>query len=64
MYQVLRPIYEKTGEVTPTREGRDIRWERVAKWLQIGTAIDMEHAKEQFGGSPVLAEIAAVRRVQ
>lgn len=52
MYRVLKPRYEKTGEVTQTPEG-PMRWHRVI-WVDVGMARDMPDAKAKFGGYPVL----------
>ena len=61
-YRVLRPVYEKTGEVTNTTEGT-IHWQRVVSWQELGIAQDMEDAYEKFprgrknGYSHVLEEV-------
>lgn len=58
-YRVLKPIYEKTGEMTPMPEG-NIYWQRVAEWVDVGVAADMAEALKKFprgranGYSPVL----------
>lgn len=49
MYQVLKPIYEKTGDLTPS--GKEY-W-RVRDWQIIGTAKNMEDAKRRHY-APVL----------
>ena len=66
MYRVLIPKYEKTGEVTQAPEG-NIHWQRVARWIELGTARDMKEAREKFKPSHwlgcyslVLEEIGAV----
>lgn len=53
MFMVLRPIYFRTPFRVPDSDERYYR----VDWLRVGTARDMEHAKAQFGGSPVLQEI-------
>lgn len=60
-YRVLHdyPRTEKTGDTTQTPDGL-VRWNRVAEWPHKGYARDMEHAKEQFGGYPVLEECGEV----
>lgn len=47
MYRVLRPKYEKTGEVTYA-DGEEIRWNRVAEWIELGVAHSMDDANAKF----------------
>jgi hypothetical protein len=51
-YQVLKPNFIRTGEVTPTGQP----YYRV-EWTVVGQAKDMEDAKRQFGGTPVLQRV-------
>lgn len=53
MYIALKPLYEKTGEVTYGPDGKPMPWFRVA-WAALGRVRDMAEAKQKFGGSPVL----------
>lgn len=50
------PVLEKTGQ-SGFDEGHVIRWYRVVRWVELGTATSMEHAKRKFGGYPVLEHI-------
>lgn len=56
MYRVLstRPETEKTGESFMQPNGEIGRWHRVVAWRELGTAKDMEDARQKFGGRPVL----------
>ena len=54
------PVCEKTGETSLDEDGRVIRWQRVARWVALGTANSMAHAKAKFGGYPVLERIGRV----
>jgi hypothetical protein len=58
-YKVYRcaPVCEKTGESSLDEEGRVVKWQRVVRWVELGTAADMQHAKRKFGGYPVLEYI-------
>ena len=60
MYQVLRAVYERTGEVTQSSDGTAIHWSRVC-WLPRGLADSMEDAKNKHGGSPVLEWIGPTK---
>jgi hypothetical protein len=51
-YRVIRPVFESAGT---TREGYQTF--RVAEWVHVGYARDMEDAKRQFGGAPVLERL-------
>jgi hypothetical protein len=57
MYAVLRPVVHRTNQQTPWSVPAEPSYWHRTEWLRIGTARDMEHAKQQFGGSPVLEEI-------
>ncbi len=54
MFQVLKPRYERTGEILYRGDGSQIPIERVAEWQVLGHATNMSDAKAQFGGYPVL----------
>jgi hypothetical protein len=58
MYVALKPIYEKTGEVTYGPDGKPMPWFRVS-WSELGRVRNLTEAKSKFGGSPVLAWIGA-----
>jgi hypothetical protein len=66
MYRVLKPRCERTGEVTTTPDG-EIKWQRVAEWIELGFATDMADAVRQFprdlfnGYSPVLEPVPITR---
>jgi hypothetical protein len=62
MYRVLstRPQTERSGEVTHSPEG-EIKWHRVKAWPELGTAKDMQEAREKFGGRPVLQWIGRLQ---
>jgi hypothetical protein len=59
LYRVLspRPKTEKTGEITYDSDGEAIKWHKVISWPELGTARDMQEAREKFGGRPVLEYI-------
>jgi hypothetical protein len=52
-YNVLTPVYRKTGEKMEVAPGtfKDVC---DVSWKKIGVADSMEEAKERFGGYPVL----------
>lgn len=56
MFRVLRPYFERTAE-TFEADGKTHHYWRVAKWIEIGRAKDMQEAKHRYGGSPVLEAI-------
>lgn len=58
MFQVLKPRYERTGEILYRGDGSQIPIERVAEWQVLGQASSMDDAKAQFGGAPVLQTAA------
>lgn len=64
-YRVLVPRYERTGEVERTPDG-EVKWCRVAEWIELGTAVDMADALRKFPRSywttysPVLEAIGEV----
>lgn len=56
-YRVLRLVVHRTNTPTPwSVPAEPSYWHRV-EWSPIGTARDMQHARQQFGGRPVLEEI-------
>lgn len=59
VYRVLKPRYEKTGEVTQTPEG-PIRWYRV-DWIHQGYADNYADARARFGGRPVLEYVGKLQ---
>lgn len=56
MFRVLRPYFERTDE-TFVVEGKTVHYWRLAKWIEIGRAKDIQDAKRRYGGSPVLEAI-------
>jgi hypothetical protein len=48
------PITEPTGETSIDAEGKVVRWHRVKNWRLLGTAASFKHAKQKFGGYPVV----------
>jgi hypothetical protein len=46
MYEVQRPVYDRTGETTYTPDG-EIAWNTV-RFITVGTARDMEEAKRLY----------------
>lgn len=57
MNQVLKPRYERTGEMMARKDGSLVAVERVAEWIVLGLAETMAEAKARFGGAPVLQHI-------
>lgn len=54
LYEVLRPVYLRTGIPTPWSTPQTPSHFHRVHWLVSGVARDMVEAKEKFGGSPVL----------
>lgn len=48
MYEVKRPVYEKTGETLITSEGKLVDAWRVASWVTVGIAQDMADANRRY----------------
>lgn len=65
MYEVKRPRYEKTGEVTKTADG-EVQWNRVCGWTVLGLADCFAEAYRkwprgrEYGYSHVLEDIGDV----
>ena len=48
MFRVLKPIYERTGDVSHTPEG-EVKWWRVKQWHEVGLAASMAEAVARYG---------------
>ena len=65
LYRILKPIYERTGEVAYLPEG-NIYWQRLVKYEHVGYAKDMAEALKKLprsrtnGYSPILEWAGAV----